>query len=263
MAMRRGFGWLPDLPKRSEGRADWHFGEQLARAPARQQLPAAHSNRRLIVDVLDQGDLGACVACAGFQAIRMAEVRQGAKAPRLGARLFNYYLARAAHGMAGFDAGAQLRTFFWTLNRYGFLYEDEYPFGYDIRRFAEKPPVVSYTRASDRKSPTRYWGILEGPERISQIKRAISLGYGVTFGVQVDDAFADWKTDPTKPLDPPIGGVTYGHAMLVEGYDGDAFTVLNSWGEEYGACGRCLLSADYLNSAHSIWVVENVPRGLR
>lgn len=263
--MRRGFGWLPDLPKRaSADRPDWTFEEALLRAPTKVSVPERHSNDRLVLSVLDQLELGACVACAGFQAIRMAEVRQGASAPRLGARLFNYYLSRAAHGMAGFDSGTQLRTFFWTLNKFGFLSEDDYPFGYDIHRFAERPPAVAYTRALDQKSPTRYWGIEEGPARIGQVKRAVSLGYGVCFGVQVDSAFAEWKVDPVTPLDPPTNaGVTFGHAMLVEGFAGDAFTVLNSWGEEFGDRGRCLLSADYINAAHSIWVVESVPRRRR
>jgi len=263
--MRRGFGWLPDLPKRASAeRPDWTFEEAMLRAPSKAVLPEAHSNSRLVLSVLDQLELGACVACAGFQAIRMAEVRQGVAAPKLGARLFNYYLSRAAHGLAAFDAGTQLRTFFWTLNKFGFLSEDSYPFGYDIHRFAESPPAIAYTRALDQKSPTRYWGIGEGPARIDQVKRAVSLGYGVCFGVQVGAPFADWQIDPGTPLDPPSArAVTFGHAMLIEGYGGDVFTVLNSWGEQFGDRGRCLFTADYINAAHSVWVVESVPRRRR
>lgn len=256
---RRGFGWLPDLPRREDGRPDWSFADQATRRSGA-PVPLAHSNRALVVDVLDQDVLGSCVACAGFQAIRMSHVRMGVQRPRLGARLMAYYLARAAHGMATHDSGTQLRTFFWVLNRFGFCFEDEYPHGYDISKFAVPPTPGTYRMAYDRKSPTRYWAIPETPSRITEIKRAVSLGLGVCFGIRVDDAFADGRIDPALPLDPPGAGITHGHAMVVEGYDGDAFTVLNSWGREFGNDGRCTLSADYLQNAHSVWVVEQIPK---
>lgn len=254
---RRGFGWLPDLPRRAAAAPpDWNFGDQARRV----SVPAAHSNSHLVLSILDQGTLGCCVPSAGFQAIRMSQVRQGAVAPRLGARLMGYYLARAAHGMESHDSGTHLRTFFWVVNRFGFCPEESYPAGYDVARFAEAPPVSAYHDAYDQRRPTRYWAITEGSARIDEIKRAVTLGYGVTFGCRIDDAFADGRIDPAIPLDPPTAGITYGHAMLIDGFDGDTFSIVNSWGEEFGDRGRCLFSADYLLSAHSIWVVELSPR---
>lgn len=260
--MRKGFGWLPDLPKHGDARTpDWLFREtRTAQRKRLETLPDAHSNAHLVRSILDQDGLGSCVPCAGFQALRMAQIRQGAKEARLGARLFSYYLCRSAHQLAAFDAGAQLRTFFWSLNRFGFLYEDEYRWGYDVTKFAEAPTSADYRLAFDQKTPTHFWSIPEGADRVQAIKKAVALGLGVCFGVMVDDAFADGAIDPTKPLDPPRRGVMNGHAMLVDGYKGDTFSIVNSWGYDFGDNGRCLFSADYLNGAHSIWVVESTPK---
>lgn len=257
--MKRGFGWLPDLPRREGAGQDWTFDAAFARAAPR-SLPVAHSNRHLVIDVLDQLTLGACVPCAGFQAIRMSQVRQGVTEPALGARLMGYYLSRAAHGMASRDSGTHLRTFFWAMNRFGFCAEADYPFGYDIARFAVSPPPAAYRLAHDRRSPTRYWAIPEGPNRVAQVKRAVAMGYGVCFGVQVSEDFSEGRVDPTEPIDPPRLGRTFGHAMLVEAYAGDGFRILNSWGEGFGDQGRCTFSADYLVEAHSMWVVELAPQ---
>lgn len=258
--MRRGFGWLPDLPKRADAHPDWAFRDTRT-AARRTVVPTRHSNADLVVDILDQAGLGACVPCAGFQAVRMAHARQGVRSPRLGARLFAYYLARTAHGVAAFDAGTQLRTFFWAINNYGYLFEDEASNGYDIFKFREPPTAADYRLAFDNKHPTHFWAIPPGADRIDTIKRAVSLGLGVTFGVMVDDDFADGRFDAGRPLVPPVGRSLNGHAMLIDGYDGDAFSVVNSWGTDWGNAGRCLLAAEYLEDAHSIWVVEAAPKG--
>ena len=261
--MRRGLGWLPDLQRSAAARPDWTFAAQVARLSNPPTCPQAHSNRGLVVDVLDQGPLNACVPCAGFQAVRMAQLRQGATTPLLGARLFGYYLARATLGLARFDSGTNFRAFFWVLNQYGFLPERDYLWGYDITQFAQAPPTAAYQMAYDLRSPTRYWAIEDGPARVEQVRQAVAMGYGVCIGLMVDQDFMDWRIDPSAPLDPPRMGLMLGHAMLVEGYDGDKFTILNSWGAGFGDDGRCLVSADYLTEACAMWVVEQAPRAPR
>jgi hypothetical protein len=259
--MKRGLGWLPDLQRGPNQRGDWTFGSQIAKMSAPPPIPQAHSNRRLVLDVLDQGPLNTCVPCAGFQAIRMAAVRQGAKTPLLGARLFAYYLARSAVGQAKYDGGISFRSFFWALHQYGFIAERDFMWGYDVERVNEAPPTAAYQRAYDLRSPTRYWAIEQDAQRIELVKRAIATGYGVCIGLMVDQDFLDWRVDPTTPLDPPsAANLSVGHAMLLEGYDGDAFTVVNSWGKGFGNEGRCLISAEYVNDAPAIWVVEQAPR---
>ena len=50
------------------------------------ELPKSADLSDLVPNVLDQGQLGSCVANAGMQAIRMSQIREGAKNPPLGSR---------------------------------------------------------------------------------------------------------------------------------------------------------------------------------
>ena len=249
-------GWLPDKPKRPGEPPDHDAAPLLAATP----IPPAASNRRLIVDVLNQGQLGSCVANAIMQAIRASHVHQGIAGPRLGSRLYGYWCSRAFEHATAVDGGTYLRDFFRGLNKFGFCPEDAWP--YDVSRFADLPSAAAFRAAFDQRSPTVYKSIVNaGLQRLDPVRRAVAAGYLVCFGTLVSEAFVR-EPLPAAPLPPPEGEpIAGGHAMVVVGYDGDVFEVLNSWGDGWGERGYCRFSSDYLawGQTQDLWIVTQAP----
>lgn len=235
--------------------------------------PASASLRPYVVEVLDQGRLGSCVAQSGFQAVRISHVHQlrhnphaplATDVPEIGSRLFGYYLARAVHHMSAFDSGTHLRTFFEVLNKFGFCPESVWPYDDDksVARpaFMRMPPTRAFRAAFDQRSPTHYRRIYgTGAAKIDEVKHAISLGHAVVFGIDVDRDFVDGRFDPTVPLDPTRSSVVGGHAMTVVGYSGDTFDICNSWGTDFGDDGFFAASADFIVESRDDWAVESAP----
>jgi C1A family cysteine protease len=252
-------GWLPDPLKRPGESPDRDSRELLQAALP---PPPSASLREHVVEVLDQGSIGSCVANAGYQAIRISHHRQGAANPPLGSRLFGYYAARAYHHATKEDSGTHIRLFFSAQVKFGFCPEDKWEYTDLQTRFSQMPPTAAFHAAFDQRSPTVYRRIYEeGPERLDAIKRAVSLGNAVVFGTDIANDFFDDKG--TSPIAPPLGKpLAGGHAMVVAGYDGDVFDVPNSWGTGWGDNGWCRFSADYMmyRGTRDLWIVEHSPK---
>lgn len=253
----RGLGYRPDPPKLATQRPDLIAGDILGSWIP----PASWSNAGYVTGILDQGSLSSCVANAILQAVRMSHVSKGIRDPKLGSRLFGYYVSRASHGEQAIDGGTHLRSFCEQLVRFGFCPEDAWP--YDPAQVNAMPASGAFRAALDqaKPSPTTYRRIASaGSARVDEIKRAVSAGFGVAFGTGVSQAFVDNGPEVMSPLGPPNVSVG-GHAMVVVGYDGDIFDVCNSWGEDWGNAGYCHLSADYMawTETQDIWIIDAVP----
>jgi C1A family cysteine protease len=251
-------GYLPDPPKAPNEKPDFDAAPMFRAAPP---PPARADIKHLVVDVLNQGNLGSCVANAILQAVRCSHVRQGVIGPKLGSRLFGYYLARAYHHQTGEDSGTYLRSFFQALAKFGFCPESVWAYSDSDERFKRMPPLAAFRAAFDQANPTTYRRIsATGADRLDQIKRAVAAGYAVCFGTDVDVAFC--SNQLAEPLKPPRSNIAGGHAMMVGGYDGDVFEICNSWGTGWGDKGWCRFSADYLADASTrdLWLVEYAPR---
>jgi C1A family cysteine protease len=247
-------GWLPDPPKVPGEKPDWLATARLSLPPA----PDAASCKGHLGAVLDQERLGSCVWQAIAKLLWSSHVRQGIASPKLCSILAGYYISRAYAGTERYDSGTHLRTGFRALNKFGFCPEDEWP--YLIGRFAEMPPTNAFRKAFDQKDPTDYYRIHEtGNERLDAIKRAIAVGLPVAFGTDVSRAFCDGELG--KVWDHPTGEIAGGHAMVLSGYDGDVFDVLNSWGEGWGDGGWGRMSADYVawEGTRDLWVAKHAP----
>lgn len=260
--MTRALGWRPDPPKVEGETPDRNARERLRAAP----VPAYASNRSLIVEVLDQGALGSCVANAALQAVRASHRRQGVSAPPLGSRLALYYLSRAQMGETEIDGGTYLRLAFQSLNTFGFCPEDVWPYSDTGDRWKTAPSKDAYRLAYDQRAkvgrPVAYYRIYEdGFERVFAVKRALAAGYVVCFGTDVSDAFCAGDLG-SGPISAPIGqSIAGGHAMCIVGYDGDTFTICNSWGPGFGDGGYCRFRADYIawSKSRDFWFVEAAP----
>lgn len=256
----RALGYLPDPPKRVTERADFDAGDLLGAVGA---VPEAADLMPLVVEVLDQQGLGSCVAQAALQAIRMRDraVLGPTSVPPLGSRLFAYYTSRAVHHATAYDTGTNYRSMFGAIAKLGVPPEDAWPYVDSARPgapFSLMPPADAFRRAYDARRLIEYRRIYdEGYARVAAVRAAIAHGHPVCFGLDVTQGFIDEEFDATHPLDPldesPVGG----HAMLIVGYQGDAFRVLNSWGPRWADGGTCLISAELLvEQARDLWIVS-------
>lgn len=262
--MRR-LGSLPD-PFDPRDRS----AETFLRAVHTAALPREASNRNLILNILDQGRLGSCVANAVMQAIRAAHVRQGIKNPELGSRLMAYYFSRAIHHDQFNDSGTYTRTMFQALNQFGFCRERYWPYDDDNAdksdgpaKFKRMPGSAAIRAAFDQKSPTVYSRISStGYDRIDAIKRAVAAGFIVCFGTDVSNNFCN-DVGTASVIGPPNNlSIAGGHELCVYSYDAnDNFGIVNSWSTDWGMDGCCVFNADYLADPRTrdIWIVESAP----
>lgn len=257
---RRGLGYRRDPIKQPGETPDRDADEVLKAAPP---PPPSASNKSLIISVLDQGQLGSCVANAGMQSLRASQVRLGAVNPPLGSRLFGYYFARAFTHQTGEDSGTFLRYFYSAVNKLGFPPETAWTYSDDAVKFKTMPDSLAFRDAYDQHAPTIYRKIAStGTARITDVKRALAAGYCVTFGTSVSEDFCSNVLDPVAedpPVDKQIAG---GHALCIIGYDGNHFEIVNSWSTEWGYGGYVWFTAEYLmwEESNDFWMVEQAPK---
>lgn len=132
--------------------------------------------------------------------------------------------------------GAYIENAMKVMNTYGSVKMTDFP--YNPTTCATNPTDYTFTKAKDHKILTyerlARW---ETPENlIGKVKKAISSKNPVVIGLF---QFSDLKTDMNNVWVSNSG--TYGHAMVVVGYDdnkaGGAFEIMNSWGKSFGQNG--------------------------
>ncbi len=251
-------GWKRDPPKLAGAKPHHDAAPLLGLATP----PARGSSLELVVNILDQG-ASDCVAHSATQNVRCSMVRQGQLEPELPSCRMGYWTSRAEHHATGDDDGTYLSTFFQGYNRFGFCRTKDWP--YDVARINDVPSAAAFRAASDQRDaggPIAYRRIMSaGRARLDDIKRAVSSGYPVSFGTLVSAAFCRNELG-TAPIEPPIGQeIAGGHALLVAAYDGDVFTIVNSWSEDWGARGLCRFAGSYLEwlESNDFWIVERAP----
>lgn len=145
------------------------------------------------------------------------------------------------------------------MQSWGVPLESVWPF--DPAKVNAKPPLDVVEQASAFKVT----GLLRidggGDVRIQAIKQAISLGYPIIFGTQVDEAF---EAHPGKGVVQPceLSQSLGGHMLTVLAYDGEVFRGANSWGTEWGDSGFFDMGHDFLlTNAGDFYAINIEQRG--
>lgn len=261
----RGLGYIPD-PVAGKAR-DWPLAALLrapAFAPRASVVPIERQGdlRPLVVDVLDQGGIGSCVANAGMAGIRCVHRRDRGGKPPLGARMPAYYLCRSYIGTTREDSGCHIRDFWRGANEFGFSLESKYP--YVDARFRDRPPPEWQRDAFDQrgKDPAnmaRYWRVFDP----SEMRAALDANMPVVIGAMVSYEFT--AHTGRKVFDVPNPAqIAGGHAMLVVAHDlpeigAGTFTAVGSWGEGAHDRGYHHFSEAYAEEFIDCWAVESVP----
>ncbi|MDP2921168.1 MAG: C1 family peptidase [Candidatus Omnitrophota bacterium] len=259
MKVRRGFGWVPDLPDQR----DYLYG---AIRPV-VRLPKEVDLREFCSEVENQEALGSCTANAlagNLEFLDKRGIDQSDSVSRLRrltesdytdvSRLFIYYNERVLHGTVDYDSGASLRNGIKTLRKEGACWEETWP--YLIERFTRKPPEKCYREAKKH--------CIESYHRISNLSEMLTCladGFPFVFGFMVYESFQTQRVARTGKVnmpgkkEKPLGG----HAVLAVGYNqkDERFLVRNSWGSEWGKDGYFTMPYKYLETLSAdFWTIR-------
>ena len=197
--------------------------------------------------VLDQGNLGSCVANATSIAINVAT-----NGNLLNSRLFLYYCCRDADGSnIQQDTGATVRSICKAIKNYGLTEESNWV--YDITKFSKLPAIKSFINQYKINSFV-YNFINLGPNIVNDIKNSLLENNVVLFGMYV---YTSFMTDAVKRTGiVPIPNttrerITGGHCMAIIGYDDTKKIVIcqNSWGLGWGDKGKCYIQYSMIQNS--------------
>lgn len=252
--MKKGFGWIPDLPDHRD------FFYSTEKPISLEQLPDKvdlRDEKEMQFSIFDQGCLGSCTANAISAAIEYCQLKQNCK-PFTPSRLFIYYNERNMEGTVNSDAGAQIRDGIKSMNSIGACSEDTWP--YITGKFAQHPYDIAYKEALQHEV-LQYRRI--DNTRIEDLKACLGIDKcPFVFGIAVYRSFlsSDVARTGIVPMPSVDERMVGGHALLCVGYDDDTrrFIVRNSWGDKWGNFGYCYIPYDYLtndNLADDFWII--------
>jgi C1A family cysteine protease len=223
-------------------------------------LPKKVDLREHCSTVENQTTLGSCTANAAAGALEYLEIKDGVASDKFEnfSRLFIYYNTREIQNTINVDSGGSLRDTMKAVSDCGAC--DELLWGYDVTKFAVKPPEECYTDAYNHRI-TEYSRL----ETLPDMLQCLADGFPFVFGFMVYPDFGGPEVAKTgilqlpKPDQPCQGG----HAVCAVGYDMDAKTVLvrNSWGEGWGQGGYFTMPFDYISNpalAQDFWTIRRV-----
>lgn len=226
------------------------------------KLPSSGSIKCLVKEVYNQGSEGSCTANAFCAAYRMLESNRLHNENFKPSRQYIYYKERwledGKNPSKITDSGADVKDAVWWTEKYGICSEDLWP--YDPQKVNVEPPPQCDVEAAKHKLGTSK-SIAIGD--LNSIKACICDGYPVLIAIGVYKSFESSSTagngivtipnptkygDPNDPVDPFIGG----HELTVVGYNDSTqyFTVLNSWGDDWGDDGFCYIPYSYIANPH-------------
>lgn len=234
--------------------------EALASPPAAVELRGATA---AFPAIYDQGHLNSCTANAVAAALYYDMRRQQMDSPFAPSRLFIYYNERDREGTIGLDVQhgrpVQMIDCIETVHVNGICPEELWP--YDMERFDQRPAAVAYEIAGQYRSQSYYRVVHD----LAHLKASLAEGYPVLFGMRVFASFlgAEVARTGVVPMPSPGEQIAGGHALLAVGYDDSrrSFIVRNSFGQDWGQDGHCLLPYDYMMNADLTfdhWVIEHV-----
>lgn len=231
--------------------------------------PADSADATALIQIVDQRNLGSCVANAVGQIIRAEQLRCGAPAGYpFPSRMWLYTLALAADGMQGQDVGTNICTAIDRAAQFGFCPEDRWP--YEIPFFGDDPPLDAHRYASDQrtKKALSYHEITEtGNARIEAMRKALTAGKPVAFGSPVTKAFCSESPSGTVMRPSPSEPIGGNHAQVAACYWVNPatgrleFKVANSWSEDWGEAGWSWWDWEYFTWRETcdLWIAGEVP----
>lgn len=224
-------------------------------APPAIVLPSSMSLAPWLGPVKDQGQVGSCTAFAGtglreflyrkfysYELSRSVQPNDFVLSP-----LWLYQMEREIEGTFGSDSGAQSRTIFKAMSKWGCLLEADDPYIEGNAETMLDMDPTSFSKAA-LYSKIAYHRVLDVPT----LKSVIASGYATVIGIPVYDSFENDTVASTGKVPVPLNSEVSigGHEMLVHGYSDltQTFMVRNSYGSSWGEGGNCIIPYNYFES---------------
>jgi C1A family cysteine protease len=247
------FGWIGDSagkPMPQFRSSQWNI-----------KTPAAQSDlTKLLGPVLDQEDIGSCVAHGVHVGYNTVYRKYTGKNIEL-SRLQIYYDARVKIGMARVDSGSQIVDAVANLQKIGGAKERLWP--YKTSKFSIKPTTKVYKDALNQIVIRAYK--VDNTDGKS-IRLALTNGYPVIVGSLVYSGInkitsSRYILEMPRRGERPVGG----HCYIISGHNDSQrlYRGRNSWSEDWGLDGDFLLPYDYIHSGRiteDCWVIVDVAK---
>lgn len=233
--------------------------------PAQIDLFANFTKREL--SAYNQEPLKACLSNALATSLRYLECVEGltdcADESSAPSRLAIYYNARVIRGNINNDTGVNMYAGIQGLIQHGFCNERIWP--YRVELLTIKPPPSCYQQA-------RFGKYSKINTDIPSLKLALSKKSPVVMAIGVEENFVcelfmvslpDRKIEDFWMIPMPTGKLNGNHAIVLFGYDNEvqAFLFRNSWGQEWGNNGNCMISYEYIiKHGFDAWAIEKIIR---
>lgn len=219
-------------------------------------LPEIPKVKYLIcAQVVDQGDLGACVFFALSYALEAMQVARD-EVPINPSQLYAYYRYRELYGNVNSDDGAFIRDAIKTYAE-GVCLEKVWP--YLIANFAKQPPARAYQEAQEHQIQS-YHAIYTQEDML----QCLASDYGFVGGISCYESFDSLATERTGIVNLPGAQekLLGGHALYFCGYDlhKGVLHFQNSYSKSWGKEGFGIIPIEYLTNsrlAGDIWTIRS------
>ena len=198
------------------------------------------------INILDQGQLGSCVANAF--ALNISYITKNNTNL---CRLLLYALSRIKDNTPlSNDAGTTIRSSGSSVFNYGTCPEVIYPYNsVNVANYKSLPPLVAFKNSNVFKSFS-YTFIEKGTNYLNNIKAVLNnYNVPIIFGFMVYSSFMNVTKNGLVPMpDLKKERLQGGHAMNIIGYNDDnkMFICANSWGVGWGDKGFCYMPYSYI-----------------
>jgi C1A family cysteine protease len=215
-------------------------------------LPSKFNLYRVIdntqINILDQGELGSCVANAF--ALNISYITKNNNNL---CRLLLYALCRIMdQSPLSNDAGTTIRSAGNSISKYGTCHESVYPYNrVNVANYKSLPPLVAFKNSNLLKSFS-YTFVSKGTNYLNNIKAVFNTyNVPIIFGFMVYPSFMSSSVAKTGRVSMPDlkkEQTQGGHAMNIIGYNDEKqiFICANSWGVGWGDNGFCYMPYAYI-----------------
>lgn len=189
--------------------------------------------------IMDQGDIGSCVAnafsyCVSKQTNKMVNL----------SRLFLYAICRCLdYTSLDMDDGTTIRTACQSIKGYGVCKESVYP--YITSKYANLPPQNVFTSS---KKFRKFTYTFVNQDLVTLKNCLYNNNTPIIFGFLVYSGFMTSTTGIVPMPNNATETVEGGHCMCIVGYNDSTqqFKCANSWGTSWGEGGYCYLPYTYV-----------------